>query len=691
MMISCTIIFATILSTVVSERGILSSEDDPTRSTFLGPVGFQIHSYNDLRQWRSLLYLKRSRFIKLDPHYVRSSIFCGLQERVIGDGPCMVLNHDDPTLLDVRYNYNTTDDVLDLIVDHREHFQNTSARTYFALCWKAIPLDHCSTKSSWVKLVDAFFDRANDIVKTYDLNIEFVLDSGVPNECHRNRWRPWVSTSTWDKTALFSNDETLGYDRYQVLNPSWKTLTSSNVSHLASGAPCGDFASCASVRYGKFANITSSHSWQVYEPANERDIQSVLKTFFDAKISHDPGLRFAINIDPAMFQVYSAGDDPTETRPIGRHQVFATNASSPFIAVLREDVALTILVVSPSRLLYHIGSVFESDRTFRSVPSTFVPTSLSVDNNLALLSDNDGHHALYSILDDDSLRLERTFNVNGAMSSRLIRGFGSARDDSIRLAILSTETNITSCDLVVRVVDISNLKSSTRSVGEDVCIQGGITASVQDMRIGWDIVAKNASSLLAIVTYSTESELYGASVTFRTDGSSIVNGVTSSTSASPRPHRIGVGRDSSVSIGIVDSRVDVLIVHDFGFCWNNEEQNKDAKRGVCDLQPSSTPNVLVYDFGSFKDFVAFFSEQPDENVITTCDPTIAHGTYDQGQHPAVSLFYDDDGQSPRLVELHEGITEDAKDEGNCGMPVPHPGGVVLDSWWVFAKMNSNVN
>lgn len=35
-------------------------------------------------------------------------------------------------------------------------------------------------------------------------------------------------------------------------------------------------------------------------------IDSLCETYVSKGIEHDPGLRFAINIDPAQFQVYSA-------------------------------------------------------------------------------------------------------------------------------------------------------------------------------------------------------------------------------------------------------------------------------------------------------------------------------------------------------------------------------------------------
>ena len=330
------------------------------RKTNLGPIGFQIHSFNDLRQWDSLVYRKRASYLKIDPHYVDREV-CSRQTRVSSDkGGCFVLNHDKPSLIDgtIRYDYNTTDDVLDYLVFRRDAFVGSST-TYIALCFKSIPLDRCDENSEWVRLVDDFFVKANEILFNYSLNVEFVLDSGVPAKCHADRWRPWVSTSTWTEDALFSNNVTLGYDRYQVLNPN--AAASQSKRRKLSGAPCGDFASCAELEFGKFANETTSyHSYQVYEPSDQVTIQENIGIFLETGVRHDPGLRFAINIDPAMFQVYSAAKDEVNKKDAaGRSEVFASMSSKPMITRIREEKLMTAFMASQEIMSYYIGSAYD--------------------------------------------------------------------------------------------------------------------------------------------------------------------------------------------------------------------------------------------------------------------------------------------------------------------------------------------
>ena len=74
-------------------------------------------------------------------------------------------------------------------------------RVYFALCFKNIPDDICNEQrgddaENWLGLVDELVASYLSAVSSDpELNVEFILDSGVPQDCVVNRWRPLVSTS----------------------------------------------------------------------------------------------------------------------------------------------------------------------------------------------------------------------------------------------------------------------------------------------------------------------------------------------------------------------------------------------------------------------------------------------------------------------------------------------------------------
>jgi hypothetical protein len=102
----------------------------------LSEVGYQAHSFNDLRSWRQLL-LKGARTVKVDPHYLDASA-CSEQVNANHSDTrgCFVLNHDTPT--PGRSDFNTSTQLLDLIASNalRPWMTQASSRFFVALCFK---------------------------------------------------------------------------------------------------------------------------------------------------------------------------------------------------------------------------------------------------------------------------------------------------------------------------------------------------------------------------------------------------------------------------------------------------------------------------------------------------------------------------------------------------------------------------
>ena len=223
-------------------------------------IGFQAHSYNDMRSWHQL-FLKGATHIKIDPNY-RPPAFCTDQLRIrnrTDPRGCFVLNHDTPTLLGRNYrrDYNSTGDLLALLAERSgplyPFLTRPSVRVFFALCFKSIPIDVCAQTTAaarhWRSLVDqlvaSFLELSS---RDPALNVEFVLDSGVPQRCFLQRWRPLVGTSSpFPQQAFTSDNATLGYDRWGVLNANW---------------PAGELQHYASKKWGKFA--TAPRALQVW-------------------------------------------------------------------------------------------------------------------------------------------------------------------------------------------------------------------------------------------------------------------------------------------------------------------------------------------------------------------------------------------------------------------------------------------
>ena len=151
-------------------------------------------------------------------------------------GGCLLLSHDAPRL---GVRYNSTADLLALLAATPEDV----APLRIALCFKSgAPCEDTPRGRAWLALVDEFFDAAQALVAARRGGaLEFVLDGdGKPYDCLVDRWRPWNSTfidgDRSPPAALFSDDVSLGYDRYQVLNEKedidrWTNLSSADVNY----------------------------------------------------------------------------------------------------------------------------------------------------------------------------------------------------------------------------------------------------------------------------------------------------------------------------------------------------------------------------------------------------------------------------------------------------------------------------
>jgi hypothetical protein len=80
--------------------------------------------------------------IKIDPNFMPAS-FCAKQTNVVqpvDPRGCFVLNHDTPTALAHRSDYNTTDDLIRILKDPahplRGYLSRPKTRVFFALCFK---------------------------------------------------------------------------------------------------------------------------------------------------------------------------------------------------------------------------------------------------------------------------------------------------------------------------------------------------------------------------------------------------------------------------------------------------------------------------------------------------------------------------------------------------------------------------
>lgn len=139
-----------------------------------------------------------------------------------------------------------------------------------------------------------------------------VIDPGsLLGICTSSRYssfqKPLLIAISLPPQALISDDSSKGYDRFQVFNVNVDTKltrTTFEVLAYASIHPYLDNADYSLANFGKFHS--TRYPYQVWEPEDESVIVSVSQKYahsVEIVGPHEPGFRFAINIDPVMFEV----------------------------------------------------------------------------------------------------------------------------------------------------------------------------------------------------------------------------------------------------------------------------------------------------------------------------------------------------------------------------------------------------
>ena len=653
-------------------------------------VDYQIHSNNDLLEWPQL-FLKGARRFKVDPHYVPTE-----QCEVLGihstDG-CLLLNHDRPI---VKFNqlYNSTDDLLSFLSSALESPKyDLVDKITVALCFKEAP-DYCSEDSarfqSWLRLVDSMHEQA---VGLFDPGrVEFILDGdGKPMNCLLGRWKDW--NSVWINTggpqeAFYSNSIENDYYRFQVLNDPENIA---NWTWMASG----------DVNYGKFSD--GKYPYQLWEPDAQQDILEYIDVYSSGK-EHDAGFHFAINVDIAMFEVYSKG---STGRALNQPILGTTGAIRPLINPLSlESGEFGNLVVygfdddSSRRVAYSVlatkgavGGKYPSEIT---VPvQAFLSDSASAwlfsqegDNLVAsdVLSDG-GDSDILAVLSNGGHFILAKLSSPSYVVSTILTGKFSSDDEAESFH----DAKIGLCTdfqwLVKKSTDSSSLCAVTLSEreGPEGNAQLDIRAYELKETTGTGINTKILTELILIPPgASTEIQLTTAKmllVTPSEESAAFVavlcahDGVVYGSeidSTSIRFGNVGAANWVAISVGghisVSEAGGVVILVSDFGFCANSHKHNTRAYPTVCAATPVSSETVLDYSIGLLSDWKRAFSSSKCQYSVesgtpcvelSACHGSILHGSFDQGTWPSVGISYQpstsDSNDTYFFLEVHKGL------------------------------------
>eukprot|EP00762_Andalucia_godoyi_P008601 ANDGO_04569.mRNA.1 hypothetical protein CAOG_07474 len=596
-------------------------------------ISYEVHSWNDLREW-SQLTLKGIRFFKIDPHYMRSA-FCAAYENathapIRGYDPrygCLLLNHDAPTLAHGSHDapYFSLFDIGDYPPLTLATPPSTPIKV--ALCLKT-PDDVDPCDPGVLALLDAFFSSVSHADRDphrYQ-NVEWVLDGAAvaKHACYAQRYRPYNMTFiplSDPVDALFSDDAARGYDRYRILNVAALTPPLRAYDTLA--------VLDDTVHYGKFLPQKSKPASTEYnyalfwEPSDATRIAETVQFWLSSNASGGPdwGLRFAVNLDPVHWRYYAAS---------------AVHAAS------------TALGGSASVITFHQPSPFP----FASGNRNSTPTLVVLDSNRPLLlfspqpspSGYDIHVELYSaapVLSPSLLDAVLVFPTKldlpqEALVGSVVAAY-AASSGRVRVSLdWQTEQVMASVVCAYDASTILHAKEASRINPLDECVVFGTNLPVDGspMRVvalaGDDLVLTVQSEELVCVQPmqacgSLQTNITSASlVAYPPKSTSTSTSSASSTglvvaivatsanevyyaflddSGSDTLEFVFLGYGSRVSAsartssdeGEDDDDDDVLmVVVEDGYAWNTEVRNKQTYPRLCDMEPRSEKGVFAY-------------------------------------------------------------------------------------------------
>jgi hypothetical protein len=147
---------------------------------------------------------------------------------------------------------------------------------------------------------------------------------------------------------------------------------------------------------------------------------------------------------------------------------------------------------------------------------------------------------------------------------------------------------------------------------------------------------------------------------------------------------ISVGKNFDV--GITYNNDALMIVNDYGYCYNSHDHNTRSYPSVCSSTPIATSTVLDYSVGLINDWIELLESSSSSSsssskspLVTSCSSKILHGSYDQGKLPSIAITYIDNRNV--FFSVHEALNDNDKNDNGCGIPISHgKGSILIDSF-----------
>ena len=631
---------------------------------------WQVHSFNDPREIKQILK-KGTNLIKIDLYFATQPDCFTQDQRAYSDPRgCFLLVHDKPQK---TFVYDTIYTYMDELIKYKQLFQSNDVSYNLALCFKNTPCDICYWDYyHWIDLVDDLYAYLDRVITENNMNLEVVYD-GVKRDCVRDKWPKW--TYTWIRgrdpdDAFTSNDPALHYDKFIIFNDKYSALKSD-----------------AEKDWGKFKNV--NRPLQLWEPTHQTDIQKYAKIF--VAHPHPIGYAYAINIDPSMYQVYTAGISKENLKYniikddsfLMKHTVFTVvDGNILYLFNSAQKYMMTFSVESKNNKITEI-----SKEEWTTVPQGELKDCVylgRVEGKDILVVDNkEGDFYVYEI-DSSSHQITRArygnykkymelYNDNfDCLSNSIISSNKNACITQISTAsitLLSNNPAEKEFNVLVAFVDEENknkvvLVPSKIDYQLFLKMQPALSHSIPLLSTLRDINLKCANgNCLILYQYDNHSVIKSIYLTIINNSITVMNTDWKS---------FGVGGNFSLDMLSHNGKEKFFVVKDGGFCYHNDAANKGAYVKICDQTEVSMPHILNYIYGELN------YDDADNEYSSVCSKSTITGSYDMGDYPKVSTYINKEGKYEFTV-MHDALKKGTSVNENCGLSIRRKG-LVADNW-----------
>ncbi|KAJ3427055.1 hypothetical protein M0812_26633 [Anaeramoeba flamelloides] len=674
-----------------------------------GNIGPEIHSWNDHREWPSLFQKMTifddsfDRWIKLDINFAEPTLAKTIPGcKNSGNEGCLVLTHNNPV---ENVDYSTPKDLWAFLSSEPvlQQLQYADYTTYIDFCVKhpeppcdGFKLKNDNTTLDWFDLYSDLVQEGTQIISSLNLNVNFVMDGDVTpggsisvnntkyRKCLSNKFQPYPSTFLFSKDpekALTSNDPTYGFNRFQVLN-IWADEV----------FPTLFFDILRDNNYGKFLN--GSYPFLVWEPSWQKDFLTINEHYLKGK-PHSAGIRYAINIDPIMFEVYNAN----YTGRALNYEIAPQHKNSLILDLTIDDSVeeTKLLIVSKNSennvefnflLSNNILNGFQEKKTLYTLKNYYQYSSISqkVLNNeqsLIFFVQSNGQYNLF-LFNQNANTMELV--VSGLFPNLNIEYMKSCNAEFVVNAnqeqqfIIQTYAinSIIYVQLLKYELDLDRKMFNLLTFGNEIQIIDNqlnnkhidsldISSFIESQTLNYFLLA--ATSEQKIYSFLSQAPVQNANSQDDIVKTNKLKTIYNEMSL------IAYGTDASSSIfNDENDQLTIFYTHSNGTCWNNELANKDQYILVCDQKPTSSPFIMNYAIGTFQNFK---NSMQNNELLNPCNKKIVVGTFSLGLQPE-NIVIKKNSKFYSLI-THNGLKKTDVDSTSCGSPSFFDG-ILLDGF-----------